>query len=470
MDRNKNREVKIRDFDSINHASSGENFVDENPADEKPVQRQEENRALFTIFASLVIDLLAFTVILPLLPSLLELYGRHNDDSLYNFLMEQVNSFKAMMGMPDVGRFNAVLFGGVVGSLFSLLQFICCPLIGAASDLFGRRITLLLSMIGVLFSYVIWAVSKNFTIFVIARVIGGLCKGNVTICTAAVTDVTSSKTRSKGMALVGVAYSIGFIVGPMIGAVFASKSSGSSEPFYQLPALFAIVLSAVDIVIVFLFFKETLPTEKRAKSLIHECQKSLLYINPVSLFKFSALEGSSDAELQTVRAIGRVYFLFLFFFSGLEFTLTFLTHKNFQYTSMNQGMMFFYVGSVMATVQGGYVRRLPAGAEKKTAVQGIAVIIPGMILVGLAKTTFILYAGLTLFSYGSAVVVPCLTALISRYGSEDQKGRVMGIFRSLGALARGIAPFVFCTVYWSVGAFWSYVCGASCFLLPLFLL
>jgi len=93
-----------------------------------------------------------------------------------------------------------------------------------------------------------------------------------------------------------------------------------------------------------------------------------------------------------------------------------------------------------------------------------------MVIVGLAKSIPTLYAGLALFSFGSATVVPCLTTMISHHGNADQKGKIMGIFRSLGALARAIGPIVSCTVYWSVGPFWCYFVGALLFMIPMRLL
>lgn len=426
------------------------------------------DRTVWIVFFSLLVDLLAFTVILPLFPSLLEFYANNKQDSLYHSIMQRVNTFRELLGMPDIERFNVVLFGGFLGSLFSLLQFISCPLIGAMSDVFGRRLPLMLCMVGVLASYAVWACSWNFTIFVMARIIGGLCKGNVTISTAIITDVTTVKNRGKGMALVGIAYSFGFIIGPVVGAVFAKRSSLESGNPYLFPALFAIILTVADLMFVFVCLRESLSEEKRAKCLLSEFKNANHLINPVSLLKFDAVEiQSSKEDLKTVRGIGLVYFLFLFFFSGLEFTLTFLTHKNFKYSSMQQGMMFFFIGITMALVQGGYVRRQAAGTEKKTALKGMAAIMPAMVIVGLAKTITTLYMGLTLFAFGSATVVPCLTTMISHHGNADQKGKIMGIFRSLGAFARAIGPFVSCTVYWSVGPFWCYFVGALLFMIPM---
>lgn len=226
------------------------------------------DRTVWIVFFSLLIDLLAFTVILPLFPSLLEFYANNKQDSLYHAIMQRVNTFRELLGMPDVERFNVVLFGGFLGSLFSLLQFICCPLIGAMSDFFGRRLLLMLCMVGVLVSYAVWACSWNFTIFVIARIIGGLCKGNVTISTAIITDVTTVKNRGKGMALVGIAYSFGFIIGPVVGAVFAKRSSLESGNPYLLPALFAITLTVADLMFVYVCLRESLPKEKRVMHFI----------------------------------------------------------------------------------------------------------------------------------------------------------------------------------------------------------
>ena len=125
--------------------------------------------------------------------------------------------FGVRIGVPE-GQFNSVLFGGLLGSLFSFLQFVASPMIGGLSDHFGRRPLLLLSTAGVAFSYALWVNASTFGLFVLARIIGGLSKGNVSLATAIITDVSTPKTRQKGMALIGIAFSIGFLVGPMVGA------------------------------------------------------------------------------------------------------------------------------------------------------------------------------------------------------------------------------------------------------------
>ena len=123
--------------------------------------------------------------------------------------------FRSSVGAP--AEFNTVLFGGFLGSIFSFLQFIASPIIGGLSDRFGRKPLMVATCVGISVSYLLWVLSSNFAIFVLARIIGGVSKGNVSLSTAIVTDVTTPATRGKGMAMIGVAFSLGFLFGPMIG-------------------------------------------------------------------------------------------------------------------------------------------------------------------------------------------------------------------------------------------------------------
>ncbi|ELU06772.1 hypothetical protein CAPTEDRAFT_171281 [Capitella teleta] len=421
------------------------------------------------VFIALVLDLLAFTMILPLLPSLLDYYGNQDQDGLYSLLHSAVHGFRQLVGAPDTPRWNSVLFGGLIGSMFSFLQFLASPLMGAMSDVYGRRPVVLLSTIGVGISYVIWAVSHNFSLFVLSRIIGGISKGNVSISTAIVADISPPEKRGRGMAVIGIAFSVGFIIGPMIGAGF-SVMNRNSVGFNSAPALFAIFLLSVDLLYIYCFLKETLPSERRMKSLGSGVKAAWPLISPLSLFKFEAVQNVPLQDLRRMQRVGGVYFLYLFFYSGLEFTLTFLTHNRFNYDSMKQGKMFFFIGIIMVIIQGGFVRRLKSGREISFSMKAMLTLIPAFLLVAFAQREIILYAGLSLFAFASAVVVPCLTTHISSYGTVEQKGAVLGIFRSLGALARALGPAAACTLYWSVGAEACYSIGAVCLFIPLFLL
>ena len=140
-------------------------------------------------------------------------------------------------------------------------------------------------------------------------------------------------------------------------------------------------------------FKETLPEHKRLQSLEAALLQALTYINPVSLFNFESLSNLKAEEKESLKTIGRTYFLYLFLYSGLEFTLTFLTHLRFNFTSMDQGKMFLFIGILMAVVQGGYVRRIPPGKEKAMVLRGLLLIVPSFAFVGFAQNLLTLYFG-----------------------------------------------------------------------------
>ncbi|KAL1122805.1 hypothetical protein AAG570_003131 [Ranatra chinensis] len=396
---------------------------------------------VYVVFLSLLIDLLAFTMILPLLPSLLDYYKKNDGpDGLYASVLRAIGHFQDVLGAPD--KFNSVLFGGFLGSMFSFLQFVISPIAGGLSDVYGRKPVLLICLTGGAVSYFLWAISHNFSVFVLARVVGGLSKGNVSLSMAAITDVSTSATRAAGMALVGIAFSLGFIIGPMIGAGFTKWSQSQQNEWFVVPATFALALALLDIGFVCVYFKETLPTEKRAKSFIDGLNQALSYINVAALFNFTAVTNLSAKDTNELRMLGRVYFVYLFLYSGLEFTLSFLTHHVFHYSAMDQGYMFAFIGVIMAVLQGGWVRRIPPTKVKLAAVWGLLLIVPSFVFIGLSWSKSLFYIGLFLFAVSTSMVVPCLNTLASQFGAADQKGAVMGIFRSLGALARALGPIV----------------------------
>ncbi|XP_068926940.1 major facilitator superfamily domain-containing protein 10 isoform X2 [Petaurus breviceps papuanus] len=426
-----------------------------------PIKGQPEppelaNRAITIVFLALLIDLLGFTLILPLLPSILDHYGNSNDP-FYQSLQQGVDWFAAMIGVPPERKYNSVLFGGLIGSIFSILQFFFSPLTGAASDSFGRRPVMLLTLVGLIMSYALWALSKSFGAFLLSRVIGGISKGNVSLSTAVIADLSSPQARSKGMAMIGVAFSLGFTIGPMIGAYLAAET-GKGDVFYFHAALLALVFAISDLVFVFCFLPETLPREKRVSSVLSGFQAASDLLSPVALFQFSAVTRGKDSpsreKLQNLKVLGLVYFLYLFLFSGLEYTLSFLTHQRFHFSSMQQGQMFFFIGITMAVIQGGYARRIKPGCEIQAVKRAILLLIPAFLLIGWAWNVMVLGVGLLLYSFGSA----------------GQKGTIMGTLRSLGALARAVGPIVSATVYWLAGVQMCFTICSVMFLLPIIFL
>ncbi|EDL37461.1 RIKEN cDNA 0610009O03, isoform CRA_a, partial [Mus musculus] len=422
-----------------------------------------ERRVIIVLFLGLLLDLLAFTLLLPLLPGLLERHGREQDP-LYGSWQRGVDWFASAIGMPAEKRYNSVLFGGLIGSAFSLLQFFSAPLTGAASDYLGRRPVMMLSLTGLAISYAVWATSRSFKAFLASRVIGGISKGNVNLSTAIVADLGSPPTRSQGMAVIGVAFSLAFTLGPMLGAFL------SVEMVPWISLLFAIS----DMLFIFCFLPETLPQEKRASSVTLGFHTAAHLLSPLALLRFAAVTHSQDPpaehRLRNLRRLGLVYFLYLFLFSGLEYTLSFLAHQRFQFSSLQQGKMFFFIGLTMATIQGTYARRISPGKEAAAVTRAMLLLVPAFLLIGWAHSLPTLGLGLMLYSFAAAVVVPGLSTMVSSYGSPGQKGTIMGILRSLGALGRALGPVVAASVYWLTGAQVCFTVCSALFLLPFLLL
>lgn len=190
----------------------------------------------------------------------------------YSSLQSAVSSFSQWIQSP--GEYERVLFGGMIGSWFSLLQFLATPFVGAVSDVLGRKIPLLMCLTGVTASYALWAFArKSFLLFCLSRTIGGLCKGNISIATAIMTDVSGHKERGKGMALIGIAFSVGFIVGPMLGALLSHPAAHTSTLF-ALPALVALSLSLLNVLFTAFRLQESLqlPDRVRRCGTCHRCR------------------------------------------------------------------------------------------------------------------------------------------------------------------------------------------------------
>lgn len=322
------------------HSSNGNS----DSGTKKKVKEDHESTpaGVYIVFISLLLDLLSFTLILPLFPSLLEYFKQHDEDGLYTYLSSSIRSFQEMMQIPT--RYNSVLFGGFLGSMFSFLQFVASPIVGGLSDVYGRKPVLMICMLGIASSYLLWAYSRNFGIFVLARFVGGLSKGNISLSMAIITDQTNQNTRGKGMALVGIAFSLGFIFGPMIGAIFSKVSDKSTEQWFYYPALFATILAVADLLFVGVFLKESLPKEKRSKKLFTSLSQAIDYISIKALFTYSAVKGIPKKDLNVLQRISFIYFIYLFIYSGLEFTVTFLMYHHFNYTSIDQAKMFLTTG------------------------------------------------------------------------------------------------------------------------------
>ncbi len=429
--------------------------------------RAIENKRIFKlIFLTVFLDIAGFAIIFPLIPQLTQYYTDLDSQNIFlQILWKTVNFLAELLGASHAqGQQQIVLFGCLLGSLYSALQFFAAPFWGRLSDQYGRKNILRWTLLGTVISYVLWFFSGSFTLLVLARFIGGLCSGNISVATAVIADITDLKKRSAGMAYIGVAFALGFVFGPALGGLlskinlldhFPHLISWGVNPF-SAPALLALVLSIINIGMLLRWLPETAKL-KHDKEEIHRSA------NLIKIFK--------PHSLKAINLTNACYFLFITVFAGMEFTLTFLTVERLAFEPIHNGFIFVYIGLLIALVQGGFVRRRAnIIGEKKVAMYGLICIIPGLFL--LAKTTNMVYlmTGLFFLASGAAMSIPTLTSLISLFASEHEQGHVLGIFRSLGALGRIIGPLWASLIFWRWGSQVSYILGALFLIIPILIL
>lgn len=408
------------------------------------------------IFLTLYIDLIGFSIIFPLLPDLLEHYLRVDGQTgLLGSVLALSDSLAGLMHKDH--NFAAVLFGGIVSSLFSAMQFLFAPLWGGLSDRIGRRPVLLWTVAGTSLGYLLWVLSGSFWLFVVSRLVSGIFGGNLSVATAAVADVTTREERSKAMGLVGAAFGLGLVTGPTIGALSMLHDplagfSFSAGPFslhpFSYPALIALVISLANLGWIGLRFGESLPPEQRKVSTLERPRNAL-----------RAILGLEDPA---VRRINLVSFIFSLAFVSMEMTLTFLAAERFGYTARQNGMLLAFMGVCSILTQGVLVRRLLKKMDEiKVLGLGLSASVLGMLALAFSFHPWMLYAALVITSLGSGLVNPSSTGLISLYTPASEQGRVLGIFRSLGALSRAITPVLAGTLYWCLGSVALYAIAAG---------
>ncbi|MFA5256733.1 MAG: MFS transporter [Opitutales bacterium] len=415
-----------------------------------------------SIFFTIFIDLVGFSIIFPLLPAILQWYlPQSAEGSLIGRIEAYLTSISPASGSGSHDVITLVLFGGAIGSIFSILQFVSSPIWGRLSDRFGRRKVLLVTTSCTCVGYVIWLFSGNIWMFILGRITCGLMAGNISVASAAVADVTSGSKRTKGMAIVGIAFATGFMIGPAIGGVASLiDMSAYIRPGFVLginpfsgAALVSVALSLINLIWIALRFPETLRPELRKRHTIS--------VNPITNFRM---------DPGPARKVMLVNFAFLVSFSGMEFTLTFLALERLNFGPRDNIAIFVFGGMVMTLVQSVFThRRSERMSEKTMACIGIAFGLAGMATLAVANGKLLFFSGLFLKASGIALIAPTLSSLVSLYTPPSRQGSVMGSFRAAGSLARAIGPVCAALLYWAIGSRLTYLAGAFVLLGPLYM-
>ncbi|PLN84652.1 tetracycline transporter [Aspergillus taichungensis] len=415
----------------------------------------QRRKILKVLMTSLLLDLISFTFILPLFPSLLEFYRTKDPSptSLLNRIFHYLNAYKNSFAKPIDSRYDIILLGGALGSLFSFLQALAAPVIGRLSDKHGRRTALLCSMIGNTLSVALWVAATDFRTFLASRIVGGLSEGNVQLANAIATDISDPSQRGSTMALVGACFSIAFTFGPALGAGLATITTVAANPFATAAgvSLFLIILETVYI---YYCLPETHPRLTKLNHIDNKNTTTKNTSNP------KATSTSPRQHTNNPAILNLIHFLFLLPFSGLEFSLPFLTATFYAGSKASpsalNGRLLSMMGLIASLLQGTLVRRLPPLIIVRAGVLACTV---SFFLLGRITTLTGLYTVGGLLAITSATVVTGLNSLGSLEAQESDRGAVLGRLRSWGQVGRAAGPLLFCSLFWWVGREVAYTTG-----------
>ncbi|KAI7220157.1 MFS general substrate transporter [Hortaea werneckii] len=414
-------------------------------AAQSPVAPERRKQVLRVLFISLLLDLISFTFILPLFPKLLEFY-RNLETQSANTLLSQIlyglNAYKNSFSKPINDRYDIVLLGGALGSLFSLCQAVASPVIGTLSDRYGRRTALLWSMMGNIASVALWCVATDFRTFLASRVVGGLSEGNVQLALAIATDISSDQDRGKTMAMVGACFSIAFTFGPALGAALAQVTSVAANPFATAAGV-SLLLIVTETVYLYFALPET-----------HVVNKPTANGNA----KQPKQATPTHERTNSFAMLNLTHFCFILFFSGMEFSLPFMTYDLFSYESKQSGRLLGYIGLVASILQGGVTRKMQ---PIKVVQLGVLCAAVAFLLLARIETERGLYGAATLLAVTSSTVVTGLNSLASFEASSQERGEKLGNHRSFGQVGRALGPLIFCTLYWWAGRDTAYTIGGA---------
>ncbi|KAL2863561.1 putative tetracycline transporter [Aspergillus lucknowensis] len=420
------------------------------------VPADQRKKILKVLMASLLLDLISFTFILPLFPSLLSFYCTQDPapTSTLNRVFHYLNAYKNSFAKPIDSRYDIVLLGGALGSLFSLLQAIAAPFIGRLSDKHGRRTALLASMVGNTLSVALWVAATDFRTFLASRVVGGLSEGNVQLAHAIATDISDPSQRGSTMALVGACFSIAFTCGPALGAFLSSITTVKANPFATAASV-SLLLIVLETVYIYACLPETHP---RLTKLSQTSSSSWTKDSKPSTEKPKLAPGK---HTNNPAILNILHLLFLLPFSGMEFSLPFLTATFYTTSTASpsalNGRLLSTMGLIASILQGSVVRRLP---PLLTVRIGVVCATISFFLLSRVSSLPGLYAAAALLAVTSATVVTGLNSLGSLEASEEERGVVLGRLRSWGQVGRAAGPILFCSLFWWVGREVAYLTGS----------
>jgi DHA1 family tetracycline resistance protein-like MFS transporter len=351
--------------------------------------------SLTFIFITILVDVIGVGIIVPIIPALIE-------------------------GLTGEGNSAAALYGGMLMLSFAAMQFIFAPVMGELSDRFGRRPILLLALFVLGIDYIFHAYAPTLGWLFVGRVLAGIPGASYTVATAYIADISTPENKAKNFGLVGAAFGVGFIIGPVIGGL-VGEAWGTQAPF-----LVAAGLTLLNFLFGLFIVPESLPKEKR---------------RPINFKKM--IPGVSLIHLTKYKAfLGLIIAFFLANVAGqvMPSTWSFFTTEMYGFNKAEIGISLTVVGILVAIVQGGLIGVfIKKFGEIKTIMYGFILWTVGMILFAFAINEFLLYAFMAPYILGG-VAGPTLQGLMSNGVPDTEQGNLQGALTSMISLTTIIGP------------------------------
>jgi len=346
--------------------------------------------ALSLIFLTVFIDLLGFGILIPILPT---------------FATKVLHVDEMAIGIAI--------------AIYSLVQFFFNPIFGELSDKHGRKPMIVISLFINAIGYVIFAFTSSFLLLIISRIVAGIGGSSIGVAQAYIADITTKENRSKGMGLIGAAFGLGFVFGPLIGGLLSKYG-------YMVTGFASGGFSILAFVLTLLLLPESLKQKNK------QIRKRKLF--DVNSFK-KVFSKPSLAILVVL------FFILTFSVANIYGTFALLGYKVYGFTDLQNGYMYGIIGLMSAIVQGGLLSYISKYVnDKKLIIFGSLFMIVGLGLMPYGGSFLGLAIIVTVLSFGTGTLQPTLLSMISKVTSEAEQGVTLGINQSLSAFARMLGP------------------------------
>ena len=352
-----------------------------------------DNKRLFSIILVVFIDLLGFSLILPLLPYYAETFSANQTTT------------------------------GILIASYAVMQLIGAPILGRLSDRFGRRPVLLLSVFGTFLGFLLLGFANALWMLFVSRIIDGITGGNLSVAQAYISDVTDEKSRSKGLGMIGAAFGLGFIIGPVTGGLL-------SQWGYAVPAFAAAAISLINLILIYAWLPESLTEEKRSQMTE---KRPAITLNALLVAFQRPFTGSI--------LITRFFFGLAFAIFQTIFSLYALA--KFNLTARDTGFVLTYVGVLSVIVQGFLVGRLTSRFREDLLIT-VSVVLMGISLLGwaLAPSLLWLYIIMTPTALSGGLLNTLLSSTLTKAVAPQEIGGILGLSAAVESSTRIIAPLL----------------------------